>query len=417
MMNLTKVSPNSNQAADAADRILALDGFRGLATLAVLIVHFTIIRPVGEFENWYVKATHAGVHSIDLFFVLSGFLITGILLESKERPHFFRNFYARRALRILPLYYGLVAFNFLVIPAILPYLPPGVDTGNRFNLVLSDWPWYVFYLSNFLIAQVDASRLGVLDVTWSLAIEEQFYLVWAIAVFFLGRRALWRVCVAAIFGALTIRTGMWLAGYSWVQIYVLTPGRVDALAWGSLLALAVRLPGYNPAASVRIARTLVPLIAVAFAVLFSLRLIDYDEPVSFTIGYSLFAVLFGQCLILLLHAPEASLTNKIFTSSFLRFFGKHSYAIYLSHIPVRDVVRHLFFNETHFRLLPGHALLWQLAFYVLATLAVIPLALLSWHLIEKPFLKLKSYFPSGPGCTFRASTQVKSEPEERMVVP
>ena len=417
MSSPTTSSPNLNRTADPTDRIVTLDGFRGLATLAVLIVHFTVIRPANEFESWYVKATHAGVHSMDLFFVLSGFLITGILLESKGRPHFFRNFYARRALRILPLYYGLVAFNFLVIPAILPHLPPGVDTGNRFNIVLSDWPWYVFYLSNFLIAQVDASRLGVLDVTWSLAIEEQFYLVWAVAVFFFGRRALWRFCVAAIFGALIIRTGMWLAGYSWVQIYVLTPGRVDALAWGSLLALVVRSPGYSPATYVRLARTLVPLIAAVFAVLFSLGLIDYDQPVSFTIGYSLFALLFGQCLILLLHVPEASLGNRIFASRFLRFFGKHSYAIYLSHIPVRDLVRHLFFNETHFRSLPGQAMLWQLAFYVVATIAVIPLALLSWHLIEKPFLKLKHFFPTGTGCAFPASTQVKSEREERMVVP
>jgi len=210
---------------------------------------------------------------------------------------------------------------------------------------------------------------------------------------------------------------MWLAGYSWVQIYVLTPSRVDALAWGSLLAITVRSVAYRPLTATRIARVVAPIAAFIFVVLFFLGFIDYESPVSFTVGYSLVAIFFSQILLLLLHAPNASMIGRVFTNGVLRFFGKHSYAIYLSHIPIRDLVRHLFFNETQFHFLPGPALGWQVVFYIVVTLAIIPVALLSWHLIEKQFLKLKVYFPTESRPMLGDRKQSPSVVEEPMVVP
>src|SRR5262245_57382334 len=185
--------------------IPALDGLRGVAILLVMLHHFTVIQPAGAFEKWFERFAHLGMHGVDLFFVLSGFLITGILFDSKGEPHFLRNFYMRRSLRIFPLYYAVVVFSFLLVPIILAHVAGLAGKLSRFQGASEDWVWYVFYLSNFSIARVSAFRHGILDVTWSLAIEEQFYLVWALCVLFFNWRTLRGICLGAILGALAIR--------------------------------------------------------------------------------------------------------------------------------------------------------------------------------------------------------------------
>jgi peptidoglycan/LPS O-acetylase OafA/YrhL len=374
-------------------RIPSLDGLRGVAIILVMIHHFTVIQPATAVEIWFGRVARLGMHGVDLFFVLSGFLITGILLDSKGEQRFLRNFYMRRTLRIFPLYYAVVAFSFLIVPTILANVPGLANKLSRFQVASHDWVWYVFYCSNFSIGRADAFRHGILDVTWSLAIEEQFYLVWAIVVLFFSGRTLLRICVGAIFGAFVIRCGMWLAGYSWLQIYVLTPGRIDALAWGAALALLMRRRELKPGV-ISLARkgSLIPIVVIAL--LFSLGLMEYSSPVSFTIGYSVVGLLFAQCLVIAVHAPETTIAGKVFASRLLGFFGKYSYAIYLFHLPARAILRDLFFGDKRFRALPGWPLLWQLVFYIVATAAVVPLALLSWNLYEKHFLKLKKYFPA-----------------------
>lgn len=369
-----------------------LDGLRGMAILLVMFHHFTVITPANALEIWFTNVTGLGMHGVDLFFVLSGFLITGILLDSKGKPNFLRNFYMRRTLRIFPLYYAVLALCFLLLPALLSYSPPAAAKLARMGHATDGWKWYVTYTANFLIARVNNWHHPVLGVTWSLAIEEQFYLFWAVLIMFLSRRALQNVCMAAIVGALLVRVGIWAAGYSWLQIYVLTPCRMDALAWGALIAAYVRSPRYNPEKLLRRAGPILIGVAATLLVAFCLGGLHYDSPVSFTIGYTLVAIIFTQLLVVALHSSKASWTRVVLGSRFLRFFGKYSYAIYLFHLPLRAAIRDSFFGERQFRAWPGFALGWQLLFYVVATLAAVPLALLSWHLLEKRFLKLKSFF-------------------------
>lgn len=375
----------------------SLDGLRGMAILLVMIHHFTVVVPVNQFEVWFTKASQIGMHGVDLFFVLSGFLITGILLESKGQPKFLRNFYMRRTLRIFPLYYAIVGFSFILLPILFGKIGIANNKLIRFDAASDDWVWYVTYCSNFLIAKVNAFRHGILDVTWSLAIEEQFYIVWATAVLFLGRKGLKRACVAMICGALVLRLVMWFVGYSWLQIYVLTPCRMDGLALGSLLAVYVRSSAYDPKQLTTVARKVAFALTFVLLGFFCFDFLIYTSSVSYTIGYTLVSVLLAQILILVLHAPPTTLVGKIFAGGFLRFFGKYSYAIYLFHLPIRAAIRDLFFGDAQFRQLIGPAIAWQLVFYVLATLAVIPPALISWHFFEKRFLKLKAFFPSGVG--------------------
>src|SRR4051812_39004746 len=96
--------------------IPALDGLRGIAILLVLFHHFTIYRPDRGLDKWLANIPAAGWIGVDVFFVLSGFLITGILLDARDRRHYFRNFYARRALRIFPLYYLVVFVGLILLP-------------------------------------------------------------------------------------------------------------------------------------------------------------------------------------------------------------------------------------------------------------------------------------------------------------
>ena len=164
---LTAAAPIAGPSASPVRgaHVPVLDGIRGLAILMVMWCHTTGYGGKHAFDMWFNYLSWWGGIGVDLFFVLSGYLITGILLDSRGSSRFFGNFYARRALRIFPLYYAVVAFSFLVLPR---FLPPA--QAERFGRIAGDEPYYWFYLQNFAMARADGIRHGVLDITWSLAI-------------------------------------------------------------------------------------------------------------------------------------------------------------------------------------------------------------------------------------------------------
>jgi peptidoglycan/LPS O-acetylase OafA/YrhL len=216
-------------APAASKHVRALDGLRGIAILLVLLRHVGEDGPARRAGGLVSAALQSGWLGVDVFFVLSGFLITGILLDARgdaARPPdgYFLHFYARRALRIFPAYYVFLAIVLLIGQ---PQMPHGT------------W-WYWTYLSNVMIARYGWPN-AVWDTghLWSLAIEEQFYLVWPAIIAWTPRRRLPTVCLCVILSAFTLRAvlihqGAALAGY------VLTPARADTLALGALLAVALR---------------------------------------------------------------------------------------------------------------------------------------------------------------------------------
>src|SRR5208283_2319721 len=149
-------------------KIPQLDAVRGIAIL-IVIFHNSLYR----FPSLPLQSLFSyGWMGVDLFFVLSGFLITGILVDTKQSEGYFKNFYARRCLRIWPLYYSVLFLMFVAVPLVHPSIGSVVIARS------SPWWAYLFFLQNFLVhSQVSAA--GPLGVTWSVAIEEQFYLVWA----------------------------------------------------------------------------------------------------------------------------------------------------------------------------------------------------------------------------------------------
>lgn len=397
--------------------IPALDGLRGLAILLVLIYHQTVMASNTDLDRAFLHVTHLGWCGVDLFFVLSGFLITGILFDTKGSDHYFRNFYARRTLRIFPLYYAVVFFSLIVLPAVgrMGLVPP--EKIANFGRIEGNEVWYWLYLSNFSIAYEGRFLHAILDISWSLAIEEQFYLLWPTVVFFFARKALMRVCIALVLAAIAWRTALLLgfergAFTNPIGIYVMTPGRLDALAIGAWVALAVRAPGGLERA-LTLARTALPLAAagvIGIVVLDSSRrwfpqdLLDQSF-VGFSmqsVGYTAFAVFFAAILVLTLTAPSESAVGRFFTWRFMRTLGQYSYAMYLFHLPIRALIRDRIFGPTAEGLAPrirfprvlGSEIPGQLIFYVVATAATLALAWLSWHCFEKHFLKLKRFFPA-----------------------
>src|SRR5580700_9993704 len=168
-------------------KIPQLDALRGLAVLLVLL-HNTNIYP-----SWHLGfISDNGWMGVDLFFVLSGFLITGILLDTKQSAEYFKNFYARRCLRIWPLYYSALLFMFVILPLLRP-----TEAAAIFAPRSSPWWAYPLYLQNFLVP-IPSKATGLLGVTWPLAVEEQFYLCWPLAVRFCTESQLRRITLGVI---------------------------------------------------------------------------------------------------------------------------------------------------------------------------------------------------------------------------
>ena len=366
----------------------ALDGLRGLAILLVLLHHFfhPFFSP-HALDAWLIRITRGGWCGVDLFFVLSGFLITGILLDAKRKRHYFRNFYVRRVLRIFPLYFAVLALYFVVFP-----LLPDPKFGAYVAGSVDDQAWFWTYMTNFRLAERLQWYPNVVpNVYWSLAVEEQFYLVWPFVVLVLRRAALARVCLLLLAGAFLLRVGMTLSGADPIATLVLTPARIDTLAAGAFLACLVRARGGLRAVRLPVR----PLLAASGAGLAAIFLLDGGlraaADVTRTIGFSLFAVFFASLLLSVLFAPEGSRRRRFFTQPALRTLGKYSYALYLLHGPIgsflTDVVRPYEFPRVFGSMLPG------MAVYTAACLAVsLAAAILSWNLLERHFLRLKRFF-------------------------
>jgi peptidoglycan/LPS O-acetylase OafA/YrhL len=378
----------SRQLAGGAPlgRVAGLDGLRGIAILLVMLFHQTLTVGSTGVDRFVAFWTLGGWIGVDLFFVLSGFLITGILYDAKRSTGYFRNFYARRVLRIAPLYYGVVAFSLLILPH-LPYWKP--DALARID---GDEWWYWLYLSNISIAMHDAFRHGILDVSWSLAIEEQFYLTWPLIVLITDRRRLISLCYFLIALAFVWRTSLVVAGVSPVAVSVLTPGHFDSLAVGGLIALVARSPaGLAP---LRRWATWVGMAAAASITVLAAWSGGFDSsavPIE-SIGYTVLALGFGSLLVIILTSSHTHIINRLLNKGPLIALGKYSYALYLFHLPIRAVIRDKVYGPEQFLTIMGSSLPGQLIFYVMATFAAFVAAWISWHLFENRFLNLKRYF-------------------------
>jgi peptidoglycan/LPS O-acetylase OafA/YrhL len=387
----------------ARGHLLPLDGVRGLAILMVMGCHAfesnyerasPVVRFIGEF-------LHYGIVGVDLFFVLSGFLITGILYDSLKDDGYFRKFYARRVLRIFPLYYGVLAVCFLLTR------PLHLHWGAMGWLL-------VLYLQNLQPAAIVKFAPGAsiaLYHFWSLAVEEQFYLVWPAVVLLVStKRGLLRTTLIGSAGALLLRLVLVVSGSSPLAIHVTTICRADSLLLGGALALLYRSPSW--------ARVMkwAPW-GFAGATTVAVVMLGFVEPrmSGHPMGYLIWSEGFEYTFLAVASAgliawslQRGSLCSRVFEMRPLRFLGKYSYGIYVLHVLVLTLMnlqlRAVLLEATHNKLV-------AVVGAGLASLAVsIVVAYLSYHLYERPFLRLKHYFD------YARPTLNHGSPEDAVVV-
>jgi len=393
-------------------RIPELDGLRGFAILLVVICHYIGIAdhaPLGFWIDRMLCVLNAGWSGVDLFFVLSGFLIGGILLDARNSPQYFRAFYMRRVFRILPVYYlWILIFVFLVGVSVLFF--PG-----RFPVTTKDFlqvPIQLFFLRNVFIGHMPIFAFIWFGVTWSLSVEEQFYLLAPPLIRFLSTYRLVLALFAAILFAPLLR--FLLVHYSSPQglgaAFFPMPCRADALAWGILLAVAWRNPAFRTFLENRrllLQRILWLLLLGVAALLWWLA-----RPfglVTLTIGLSWLA-LFYSCLLLVVVSQTDGPLASVMRWRWLRLLGAGSYCIYIVHSAFNRLAHLILLHST-----PRIYDLRGLGVTLLALFLTLGVAALSWRFFEQPLLRRgHTYsFEERPAARVPASISVLQPPVQQ----
>lgn len=371
------------------DRMKELDSVRGIAVVLVIALH-TFSRAAYFTENAILKSitkmTSVGWIGVDIFFTLSGFLITTILLRTRKDRHYFKNFYARRVLRIVPIYlaliFGVIAFAPKLEEEFTAHLPTVLPVLFAFqqNWVIIFWD---FPLSTYLA------------VTWSLAIEEQFYFIWPLVVRNFSNETLLKAGGGYILLSILVRA-VGVTFFDHVArmsifdfFYFISFTRFEELLIGALLAILLM----NDSLREKIRKYSVPVflffLSCFLAMVFTAPITSRPEhgylPIT-VIGYTVIGLFTAGLIAAFATHPETALIRRLFQNRLLEFFGKYSYSMYLFHMPLVLILTETFWRAK----MRGAEIYALLILLVFAGTTII--ALLSWNLIEKHALSLKKYF-------------------------
>jgi len=367
----------------SASRIPELDGLRGLAIILVIVDHYVGASGKGHLVPWLhglFTLTAAGWSGVDLFFVLSGFLIGGILLDARDSPNYFRTFYLRRVFRILPIYYLWILIYTLLVVGFRWFMPGRYSVTHKDLLQV---PIQLLFLRNIVMSMSDIPALALawFPVTWSLAVEEQFYLLAPPLVRFVSVRRLVVALAATISLAPLLRLLLFHFGLHLAAFYLM-PCRADGLAAGMLIAIAWRqrwFKSYLQAHTLILQRTLVALLFGFSALLW--WLVHPMNLVWITIGLTWMVLLWGAFLLFLLSQTDTWLARAM-RWHWLRYLGAISYCAYLLH----DAFNHL----AHRILLHAEPQVYNLqgaGVTLLALVLTLSVASLSWRYFEQPLIR------------------------------
>jgi peptidoglycan/LPS O-acetylase OafA/YrhL len=360
--------------------IPALDGLRALAILLVIPHNLDMLSaPYTALELLPVTIMHAGWIGVQLFFVLSGFLITGNLLDTRGAGNYYRVFIGRRALRILPLYYGVLLVAFVLTP-LWATLPPQLRDTEHNQIFL--WTFLLNWSAPF------GKIVFGFGAFWSLAVEEQFYLLWPWVIARCDARRTLGVSIVVALVALFSRYALAAIHAPQDALYMFTTSRMDALALGAAAAALVRMPGARAAIERHATRVATLAVAILVVDFFLTRGYAAYDAHSQAYGYTVLAT--GFALLMLVTAvPTRGIPELVvrgLSLSPLRTVGRYSYAMYVFHMPL-----HVFFGGALLHRLAGpnptHA---QAFVYITASIAAnFMAAAASYQLFERHFLQLK----------------------------
>lgn len=362
----------------------AIDGMRGFAVLLVIWFHASYFVTIGMEEQLggitygYYLLSILGETGVDLFFVLSGFLITGILIDTANDKHVFKNFYIRRSLRIFPLYYMVIGLFLIYFVVMI-----GAEKLDGTKALL-----HLFYLQNWTFSH-NQDQFILLDHTWSLAVEEQFYLLWPLVFLSFYKGALKDVILICL-GLIAISWGLrvYLSGieqYKWA--YTFTVSRMDGLALGALLSVLCAHHMDTIRGMAKFLPVVIFVIAAAILyLLFSQNTKMDSHHIMIKYGLILFSILYVSLLAYVFLSSDRNPVKRFFSMSCLRGVGRVSYGMYLFHTPVMMIgVRMLYSYELPY--LQAHLILLGGGLGV-----TYALAFMSYHLFEKRLLGLKKKY-------------------------
>ena len=376
--------PVRSELPTQGKHVPALDGLRGFAILLVLWIHLFWIGP-GDIgtgpARLFARLSTCGWMGVDLFFVLSGFLITGILCDTVGRERYFRNFYARRALRVFPLYYGFLALIVLL----------GLLHGDRWY----SRTWlYAAYLQNvwYSPAAFSSATWMKWNHFWSLAVEEQFYLFWPFLIYLLRTRR--RILVMALLLAAASAGARLAAQFSPVLtadqffIYTWSPARFEGLLLGSALAAAVRTRLRRPMISLAPFVLSAGLAVLAWHGYVHGNVFFAGDRWMLTAGITVLGV--TCCALVGTVLRTGGPATRVFEQPVLRFFGRYSYGLYVLHYTLHHLLElwllPVFARYMHSKVLQVFAV------GILALPLSVAAAYLSYEYFESRFLRLKSHF-------------------------
>lgn len=365
----------------ARGHVPALDGLRAFAILAVLAHDYDLLEDadgaVGRAVGWLANSGWLGVQ---LFFVLSGYLITGILIDTRRADNYWSAFLGRRALRIFPLYYAVLFGAFVIAPLC------GHRVAGAEHQV-----WFWAYLANW--AEPFGRSVSIFPHFWSLSIEEQFYLFWPLVVRRVSPRTLAVICVSLLGVSLASRVAVRPMAIGTTAAYMFTVCRFDALALGALGALAVRDERWRERIELR--RTLLRVVALATFVstVVVTRGVPRTGVWTQTFGYTALAAVFAWLVVDVATGREDERYVRWLAVAPLTAVGRYSYAMYVFHTPLHQLVGlpaivAIGGGDAHDSRSVGFSLAYMLA----ATVVTFVLAFASFHLFEKHFLALKRRF-------------------------
>lgn len=367
------------EAAKSNGRIIQLDGVRGIAVLMVVAYHFVALQydkmdktTLNIVERTLIKLTSIGWCGVDLFFVLSGFLIGTILLKNIRSKSFFKTFYIRRFCRIIPIYYVL-----LIAFMILKMTPLYDPNTSLFEKDIPIW-YYFLFLQNFAMGFYHTFGPVGIGATWSLAVEEQFYLIIPLLIHYFKPKYYIYIILAGLLLAPVCRmlTDNYYVGYTWLTC------RINSPMIGFLIAVLMEKDSFKTWV-----RKNFTALKIATVIFLALSALIHVYLTAGAFNHSLIGIAFGLVVIVALFT-ETGWLYRLLSSKILLFFGGISYFLYLFHQLINDVLHLAILHQTWPKL-DSQAAIWLTVFGFGFTVL---LGKLSYKYFEGPLIKYGHQF-------------------------